>query len=153
MHSSSPESIKFDIGTSPKSNYAPSDDWSEYSDSVLSSKHMTEKDKLNRTSTYALTAANVAKMYVGISLIAVSKSISQAGIYASILGFVYVCLINMYCVYILLKARNRFKKDQITDICDLTAKLYGEQYRNYMSSGLIFTNGIFLMAYVLYIGD
>ena len=108
---SSPDSIKFDLNPSPVSIKAPSDDWSEYSDSVLSSKHLDERDKANRTSTTALTAANVAKMYVGISLIAVSKSISTTGIYASILGFVYVTMINMYCVYILLKARNRFKKD------------------------------------------
>lgn len=57
----------------------PSDEWSSYSDSVLSGKHLTDKDKQMRTSTFIFTAANVAKMYVGISLIAVSKSIANVG--------------------------------------------------------------------------
>lgn len=56
-----------------------------------------------------LTAANLTKMYVGISFIAVPKSVSQAGLYGAIVGFLYIVAMNIFCVYILLKARNRFK--------------------------------------------
>ena len=98
------------------------------------------------------TAANMAKMYVGITVISVSKSISKAGIYTAILGFVYVCAINMYCVWILLKARNRFKNMQIIDICDLTAVLYGERNRKYMMIALVSANSLFLICFVIYIG-
>jgi amino acid permease len=87
----------------------PSDHWDSYSDSVLSAKHLSRRDKEMRTSSTLFTAANTAKMYVGITVISVSKSISKAGIYTAILGFVYVTLMNMYCVWLLLKARNRFK--------------------------------------------
>ena len=100
-----------------------------------------------------MTAANVAKMYLGITLISVSKTIADTGIYAAILGFTYVCLINIYCVWLLLKARNRFKNDTIVDICDLTAKLYGEHTRKYLAFGLIFTNFAFLSAYALFFGQ
>jgi|APSaa5957512535_1039671.scaffolds.fasta_scaffold341309_1 hypothetical protein len=99
---------------------SPSDGWSEYSDSVFSTRHLDEKDKVIRTSSYVLTAANVTKMYVGIAFISVSRSISLAGIYTALLGFVYVLSVNIYCVYILLKARNRFKHQKIVDICDLS---------------------------------
>jgi hypothetical protein len=58
-------------------------------------------------------------MYVGISFIATSKSISQAGIYGSIFGFAYVLFLNIYCTYLMLKARNRFKTLRITDIGEL----------------------------------
>ena len=91
-------------------------------------------------------------MYLGIAFISVPKSIAETGIYASIVGFVYVVLINLFCVYILLKARNRFKREEIVDICDLAARLYGEWIRPYISSLLIATNGIFLMAYVMFFG-
>ena len=92
-------------------------------------------------------------MYVGIAMISVSRSISKAGIYASILGFAYVTFVNLYCVHLLLKARNRFKNTRIVDVCDLTAKLYGEQYRVWMVVALALTNILFLMCYTVYFGE
>ena len=100
-----------------------------------------------------LTAANVTKMYVGIAFISVSKSISIAGIYTSLLGFVYVLSVNLYCVWILLKARNRFKNDKIVDICDLAVKLYGENARQYMTFLLVSTNFLYLMCYEVFFGS
>jgi len=106
-----------------------------------------------RTSSTILTAANVTKMYVGIAFISVSKSISIAGIYTSLLGFVYVLSVNLYCVWILLKARNKFKNDKIVDICDLAAKLYGESARKYMTFLLVSTNTLYLMCYEVFFGS
>ena len=51
-----------------------SDKWSLYSNSSLSLKYV-EKDQM-RTSGAILTAANVAKLYVGIAFISTSKSVS-----------------------------------------------------------------------------
>jgi amino acid permease len=99
-----------------------------------------------------LTAANVAKLYVGIAFISSSKSIQQAGIYGSVVGFIYVLAINLYCTWLLIKARNRFKKDQIVDICDLTAVMFGEKYRLGMSIFLSINNGLFLVAYLVFFG-
>ena len=92
------------------------------------------------------------KMYVGIAFISVPKSISEAGLYGSIIGFIYIIIMNIFCVYILLKARNRFKRYEIVDICDLADKLYGSWTRPYMSTLLICTNACFLMAYVMFFG-
>jgi len=78
-----------------------------------------------RTSDSIITSANVAKMYLGISFISTSKFIAQVGIYGAIIGFTYVVSINLYGVYLLLKARNRFKHDKIVDISDLAEKLFG----------------------------
>ena len=65
-------------------------------------------------------------MYVGVAFISGPKSISQAGIYGAIVGYIYAMISTIFCVYLLLKARNRFKNDyKIVDICDLGAKLYG----------------------------
>ena len=91
-------------------------------------------------------------MYLGISFISVPKSIEETGLYASIIGFIYIIAANVFCVYILLQARNRFKREEIVDICDLAAVLYGEWLRPWMSILLIATNSIFLMAYVMFFG-
>ena len=105
-----------------------------------------------RTSTPFLTAANLIKMYVGIAFISVPKSVSQAGLYGSIVGFLYIILMNVFCIYILLKARNRFKREKIVDICDLSARLYGEGTRPLMSILLLVTNSVFLMCYSMFFG-
>jgi len=91
-------------------------------------------------------------MYVGIAFISVPKSVSQAGLGGALVGFAYIVSINIYCIYILLKARNRFKREEVIDICDLSAKLYGEGTRPVMSILLIATNAFFLMAYVMFLG-
>lgn len=52
----------------------PSDKWSDYSNSSLSQKYV-EKDQM-RTSGSVITAANVAKLYVGIAFISTAKSVS-----------------------------------------------------------------------------
>jgi len=59
---------------------------------------------------------------------------------------------NIYCIYILIKARNRFKGEKLVDICDLSAKLYGEESRKYISAILVITNMSFLLLYEVYFG-
>ena len=63
-----------------------------------------------------MTTANLMKMYLGIAFISTPKSIGEAGLYGAIIGFVYIILMNIFSVYILLKARNRFKRETIVDI-------------------------------------
>lgn len=127
--------------------------WSDFSDSVLSIKDLAEEDKDIRTSPWYLTAANITKMYIGICFISVTKSISMAGIYTALCGFAYVLFVNIYCVWLIIKARNRFKHDRIIDICDLGAKLYGESARKYITFLLVATNMLFLMCYEVFFGS
>lgn len=59
----------------------------------------------------------------------------------------------IFCTYLLLKARNRFKSDyKIVDICDLGAKLYGPGIKPYISVVLVATNTAYLMAYCMFLG-
>ena len=99
-----------------------------------------------------LTAANLTKMYVGIAFISVPNSVALAGLYGSIIGFAYIVLINTFCIYILLLARNRFKREAIVDICDLAERLYGSWTRPFLAVLLLTTNGTFLMAYIMFFG-
>ena len=59
----------------------------------------------------------------------------------------------MYCVYLLIKARNRFKKEKITDIGELSARLFGEWTKPYMQMLLVFTNSMFLILYMVFFGN
>ena len=111
--------------------------WSDFSDSNMSLKHVNKQDLNIRTSTWILTAANISKMFVGISFLSVTMSISIAGIYTSLIGFAYILIINSYTLWLTIKTRNRFKHDKISDICDLSVKLYGEQSRKYFNLLLI----------------
>ena len=132
-----------------------SDQWSSYTDSVLSERHMTARDKAIRTSSNVLTALNVTKMYVGICVITVSRSIANAGLFTSLIGFIYIFTVSIYSVYLVLKARNRFKHDKIIDICDLSLKLYGPDsiIPSLTSFGLIVQNSIYLFAFMIYVGE
>lgn len=76
-------------------------------------------------------------MFIGITMISVSQGISQVGIYGSFLGFTYVTVINLYSLWILIQARNRFKYDRIVDLPDLSARIYGEGSRYYMEFFLV----------------
>jgi amino acid permease len=100
-----------------------------------------------------LTAANLIKMFLGIAFISTPKSVQQAGLYGSILGFVYVVGISLFCVYLLLKARNRFKQEEIVDVCDLGVRLYGPGVRPWLSTLLVLTNSTFLICYIMYFGS
>jgi len=139
-----------DPGSAPSSK--PSDNWPAYTDSKFSKRHLNKETSRVRTSTWFLTTANLIKMYVGIAFISTPKSIAQAGIFGSLVGFVYIVLTNIFCIYILLKARNRFKREKIVDMCDLGSRLYGEWIRPYLSILLILTNATFLMCYIMFFG-
>ena len=130
----------------------PSDKWPKYTNSQFSEKHLTPETKKVRTTNWLLTSANIIKMYVGIAFIAVPHAVAQAGLVGSAIGFIYIVFINTFCVYILLQARNRFKRQTIVDICDLACVLYGEWIRPLMAFLLILTNSCFLMAYIMFLG-
>lgn len=59
---------------------------------------------------------------------------------------------TIYSVYILLKARNRFKREEVIDICDLGALLYGEWLRPYLQVLIVTTNVIALIMYTMFFG-
>lgn len=65
---------------------------------------------------------------------------------------IFVTFINIYCVYILIKARNRFKHRRVDDIVDLCVILYGEKSRVYMQIVLFSSNMMYLVFYEIFFG-
>ena len=130
----------------------PSDRWPTYTDSSFDARHLTPKQKKNRTSGTFITLANICKVYVGIAFISVPKSVQQAGLYGFIIPFFWTVISTIFSVVLLVKARNRFKSKDIVDLTDLGAVLYGEGIRPWLQVLLILTNSIALIAYTMFFG-
>ena len=79
--------------------------------------------------------ANLIKLSFSISMVAQPIFIEKVGLYLAIVCTVSITTLVLYCTWLLLQARNRFKKDRIINIGDLGAKLYGENFR-YLFSGI-----------------
>ena len=131
---------------------SPSDKWSAFSDSELSSRHLSPDEKEHRGSNCVLTMANMFMMYLGITFMSLPKSISKVGICGAIIGFTYTVVINLYGIYLLLKARNRFKNERISDICELSVKLYGEWTRPWVSLLVVAITAMYLICFVIFFG-
>lgn len=93
-------------------------------------------------------------MYVGIAFISTAKPIQQAGLYGSIIGFVYTIVQTIFSVYLMLKSRNRFKnlKKPIVDIGDLAMVTYGPAMCVFLQIILVLLNGLILSAYNMFLG-
>ncbi len=133
-------------------NAPVSNGWQPFTDSKFSEKHLTKQTKKKRTSGAFPTLANLIKLFVGIAFISVPHSIAEAGLYASAVGFIYIMAQSVFCVYLILQARNRFKTKELIDICDLGAELYGPWMKPIMSILLVTTNSIFLICYIMFFG-
>ena len=89
----------------------PSDAWSRFSDSNLSDHHIPEAEKANvRTSTDFHTFINLSKTFIGIANLVLPKFIADYGIQMAVVGVFILALLNCYCMWLLIKARNRFKR-------------------------------------------
>ena len=91
-------------------------------------------------------------MYIGIAFISTPKAISLAGLIGSVFGFAFTIYVNAFCLNIFLKARNRFKKEEIIDMGDLAAKLYGPWAKILIQILVVFNNSLFLLCYIIFIG-
>ena len=123
-----------------------------YTDSKFSEKHINSKAKIRRTSGAVPTLANLIKLYVGVAFLTIPMQISKVGVVASAFTFVYIILQSIFCIYLLLKVRNRFNTLEIIDIVDLGCTLYGEWMRPLLAALLIATNSSFLMVYMIFFG-
>lgn len=95
------------------------------SESQLSLRHLSESGKAMRTTDPASSQFNMLNMYIGISVIALPKAVSEAGFYGALAGLIIVNFISLAASYFLIKARNRFKKQRIIDFPDLANACYG----------------------------
>ena len=104
-----------------------SDRWSMFSDSELSVHHIGKEElEETRTSNTCLTFFNLFKTYFGIANLSYAKFLADSGVITGLIGIVIAVSINIYSVWLLTKARNRFKHEKIVSLADLGVKLYGE---------------------------
>ena len=65
------------------------------------------------------------KLFIGIAFLSVPKGVSQVGIYGAIIGLLWILAANCYTTWLLIKARNKFKREEVKNLSDLAYKLYG----------------------------
>ena len=79
-----------------------------------------------RTSSTCATFFNLFKTYTGIAALSYARFIANTGVITAIVGVCISVILNAYSVYLITKARNRFKKEKIESLIDLGVKIYGE---------------------------
>lgn len=66
------------------------------------------------------------KIYFGIAAMCYAKFIAEAGVWTAAIGTTVVLCMNLYTIWLLVKARNRFKNERIVSLSDLGVLLYGD---------------------------
>lgn len=121
--------------------------------STLSTQHLTLSDREHRSSTSTHSIANMIKLYCGISLLCVPSGFKQVGIIGAILGLFWLLALNLFCTYVLIKARNRFRDVKINSLSELAGHVYGPQVRQLTSVLLVATQASILIAYNVFFGE
>ena len=98
-----------------------------FSDSNLSVNHISNEEMNSmRTSSTCATFFNLIKCYFGIAALSYARFIANNGVFTALIGVCISVSINAYSVWLITKARNRFKKDKIVSLIDLGVKIYGQ---------------------------
>ena len=100
-----------------------------------------------------MTFTNTCKTFIGITALVTSKFISDCGLYTALVGTILLCMLNMYTMWLLIKARNRFKHHKIATLGDLAVKLYGDNTGYLVGFIQIAASIVFLLAYQAYMGE
>jgi len=99
-----------------------------YSESSnLYTKHIPEDLlKEQRTSGTRATMNNILKLYIGFAIMSFPSTFLDTGFIGSTVAILMGLGINMFSVYLLVKARNHYKRQNILSLSDLVAVCFGE---------------------------
>jgi amino acid permease len=75
------------------------------------------------------------------------------GLKPAIFGLVWILAINCFTTYLLIKARNKFKNEIISNMSDLAVRCCGESARAPTDLLIVVTQASFLVAYDVYFGE
>lgn len=105
-----------------------------------------------RTQNTINAECNLYKMFIGIAIVAFPFSMSWVGVIAASVGVLLLALISIASAYLLLKTRNRYKDQVISDFADLGYACYGSGMRVLCNCLLILGQVSILTAYLIYLG-
>jgi amino acid permease len=91
-------------------------------------------------------------MFIGIALVAFPFSVSWVGFLAATFGILVLATISLSSSYLLFKARNRLKSQNIVDLTDLGYACFGEKMKIFCQIILLVTQCSILTAYFIYLG-
>ena len=64
---------------------------------------------------------------IGITLLVIPQNFAMYGFYTGVLGIVIVFVVNSCSTYLIIKARNVFKRQPISSMSDLAVACYGSK--------------------------
>ena len=135
------------------SNQSDSDGSGGNNTSDFSNRHLTKEQQAVRTSSYGYTFANVVKLFLGIAFLNTPQNIASVGIYGSILGMTWVLLLNLVSTWMVIKARDRFKYQDVRNLSDLVYLCYGEKAKFATDILVFLVQFAFLVGYCIFFGD
>lgn len=65
------------------------------------------------------------KLYTSVALLCIPSGFKQVGIIGGVIGLLWLLALNLFCTYVLIKARNRFKDIKIASLSELAGHIYG----------------------------
>lgn len=90
-------------------------------------KHIPEDlMKEQRTSSTRATINNILKLYIGFAIMSFPRTFIDSGFIGSVIAILGGLAINMFSVYLLVKARNHYKRENILSLSDLVVVCFGE---------------------------
>ena len=122
-------------------------------DSYYSLRHLSDDEKLVRTSTPYYSVLNLFKSYIGISFLAIPYGYKQVGIYGATLSLLLILAINLYSVWLLLKTRDKWKSHRIQNLSDIAKILFGDDAKLKTDYLLIATELTICITYNIYFGE
>lgn len=91
-------------------------------------------------------------MFIGIGIVAFPHSMSLVGVIAASVGIIILALISVAASYLLLKARNRYKDQVISDLSDMGYACFGSWMKLICNGILVVSQTSILTAYLIYLG-
>ena len=135
------------------SNQSESDGSGGNNTSDFSTRHMTKEQRAVRTSSYGYTFANVVKLFLGIAFLNPPQNFASVGVYGSIFGMTWVLILNLVSTWMVIKARDRFKYNDVRNLSDLVFLCFGETAK-YATDVLVFlVQFAFLVGYCIFFGN
>ena len=71
--------------------------------------------------------ANLLNYFIGITIISMPHAVSKVGFIGGIIGISFLTVLSLASAYLLIKARNRYKRERVRDLVDLARVTYGDK--------------------------
>jgi len=81
------------------------------------------------------------------------RTFTDTGFAGTMFALMFGLLINMFSVYLLIKARNYYKHENILNLAELVERTHGRNWKIFVQAVIVLTQALFIMIYFIYLGE